>query len=298
MRETESGQRLWGALAVAILIASTSAILVRLSEAPSVVKVFYRLLLTAVLLAPVTFAWYPGSLRRLSRWDATVALATGAVLAVHYVLWFESLEWTTVAASVTLAQTQTIFVALGAYWLLGEAVSLRTVVGILCGFLGVAAMSMSGLIGGGLLHGADPMYGNGLALTSGVLFAGYLLAGRSLRQRVDVVPYVTLVYGAAAVVVLGIVAARGLTVAPGAYPPRERALFLALALGPTIVSQGIINWALGYVRSSVVSVAFLGVPVSSTLMAFALFAERPGPATVIGGALVLLGIYVTTQSRA
>ena len=42
-----------GALAVAVVAVSTSAILVRWSTAPSSVVAFYRVLLTTVLLAPV-----------------------------------------------------------------------------------------------------------------------------------------------------------------------------------------------------------------------------------------------------
>jgi len=52
-----------------------------------------------------------------------VAGLAGIALAVHFATWFESLSWTSVAASVTLVQAQPIFVAVGAWALLDERVT-------------------------------------------------------------------------------------------------------------------------------------------------------------------------------
>lgn len=283
-------------MTIAILVASTSAILVKLSDAPSMIKVFYRLFFTVCIIGPVTLWWYRDHLRKISNRDIGIAIVTGMALGVHYTLWFESLEWTTVAASVTLAQTQTIFVAIGAHWLLKERLNRGTVIGVIVGFSGVGIMSIGGRLAG--VTDAEALFGNSLAVLAGVLFAGYLLAGRSLRQRVAVVPYITIVYTLAAIVVLGMVLFAGQTVTPTAYPLHEMAIFLALALGPTILSQGLINWALAYVESSIVSVSFLSVPITSAILAIFILDEYPGVETIIGGTIVLSGIYLTIRARA
>lgn len=283
------------ALTLAILVSSTSAILVKLSDAPSMIKVVYRLFFTVLFLGPITLWWYRDHLRKISNRDLTVAMITGMALGVHYTLWFESLEWTTVAASVTLAQTQTIFVALGAHWLLNERLNRGTVLGVIVGFSGVAIMSIGGRFAG--LTDADALFGNSLAVLAGVLFAGYLLAGRSLRQRVAVVPYITIVYTLASIVVLGMALLAGQTVTPTAYPAHELTIFLTLALGPTIFSQGVVNWALAYIESSIVSVAFLSVPIASAILAIFILAEYPGVETIVGGTIVLSGVYLTIRSR-
>lgn len=284
------------ALAVAILVGSTSAILVKLSDAPSLIKVLYRLCFTVLFLGPVTLWWYRDHLRKINNRDLAVAIVTGMALGLHYTLWFESLEWTTVAAAVTLIQTQTIFVALGAHWLLNERLNRRTLLGVIVGFSGVAVMSIGGRLAG--VTDADALFGNSLAVVAGVLFAGYLLAGRSLRQRIAVVPYITIVYTLASIVVLAMALLAGQTVTPTAYPLHEMAIFLALALGPTIFSQGIVNWTLAYLESSIVSVAYLSVPIASATLAILILAEYPGLETIIGGTIVLSGIYLTIRSRA
>ena len=103
------------ALGVAILAISTGAILVRLSDAPSAVAAFYRVLFTTLPLLPVAVWRYRSAFRRLDGRDLLGATLAGLALAVHFAAWFESLEWTSVAASVTLVQSQPLFVAVGRF---------------------------------------------------------------------------------------------------------------------------------------------------------------------------------------
>jgi drug/metabolite transporter (DMT)-like permease len=70
-----------------------------------------------------------------------------------------------------------------------------------------------------------------------------------------------------------------------------------MALGPGLFGHTLVNWALEHVESSVVSTSLLGEPVGSALLALALFTEVPGPATIVGGSVVLLGIFVTANAR-
>jgi len=295
-----------GALGVAVAAVSTSAVLVRWSAAPSTVVAFYRVLLTTALVAPVAVWRHPGDFRRLSRWDALAAVGAGVALAVHFAAWFESLRFTSVAASVTLVQSQPIFVAVGAAVLLDEAVDRRIVAGILVAVAGAAAMSL-GDPGATVPVAGRAMLGNGLAVLGAAAFAVYSLTGRSLRQRVNLFPYVTVVYGVCAAALLAAVLVRGGALAgrPAgdlaallvAYPPVEWLLFLAMAVGPGIFGHTVVNWALKHLESSVVSVTLLGEPLGSTLLAAALLAEYPDAVTLAGGAVVLAGIYVTTTGR-
>ncbi|WP_121822762.1 DMT family transporter [Halostella salina] len=282
-----------GALAVAVVAVSTSAILVRWSAAPSTVAAFYRVLFTVALVAPIAAVRHAGDFRRLSCRDALSAAVAGVALAVHFASWFESLNHTSVAASVTLVQTQPVFVAAGAALFLNERVDRRVIAGILVAVAGAAAMSLTG--GETATVGGNATLGNALALVGAVAMAGYVLAGRSMRQRVALFPYVTVVYAACAATLFALVAAGDAPVVD--YPPREWFLFLGMAVGPGVFGHTVLNWALEHVESSVVSVSLLGEPVGSTLLAALLLAEIPTAATALGGAVVLGGIYVTTTGR-
>nr|WP_231754580.1 DMT family transporter [Halapricum sp. CBA1109] len=284
------------ALAVAIVAVSTSAILIRWSSAPAAVAAFYRVLLTTLLLAPVAVLRYREQFRGLRRRDVAVAGVTGLALAAHFAAWFESLAWTSVAASTTLVQAQPVFVAVGAALLLDERLSVRILAGIAITVAGAAVMSAAELLGGAALAGARPLYGDALALLGAVMAAGYVLAGRSLRQRMPLIPYVTVVYAVCALALLAWSLSQGHSLGP--YPPREWLLFLGMAVGPGILGHTVINWVLEHVESTVVSVSLVGEPVGSTLLAVALLGEVPGGPTVVGGVVVLVGILLTARARA
>ncbi len=278
-------------LVTAVAAVSVGAILVRWSHAPSSVAAFYRVLFTTLPLIPVAVWWYRDEFRRIGRRDLVFATLSGVALALHFAAWFESLEWTSVAASVTLVQAQPVFVALGAWLLLSERVTRRVAVGITVAVGGMAVMSLGDLVGG-VLVGPNPLYGNSLALFGAVMAAGYVLAGRSLRQRLALVPYVVVVYGVCTVSLLAIVIIEGHPLT--GYPTREWLVFAGLAIGPGLFGHTVINWALAHVDSSVVSVSLLGEPVGATILAFILLSEVPTTFTVVGGGVVLAGIYVTT----
>ena len=280
------------AVGVAVLAASTSAILIRLSRAPESVMAFYRVSFTILLLLPLTRG-ARGELAGVSRRDAVAAVGAGLALAVHFATWFVSVDLTTVAASVTLVQTQPLFVAAGAALLLRERITRWTVAGIRVAMVGVATMSAEGLHG--MTAAPAPLAGNALALLGAVAAAAYVLAGRSIRQRVPVVPYVLVVYAVAAAGLLAVALGQGVPLL--GYPPREWVLFLGMALGPGILGHTLINWALEHVESSVVSVSLVGEPVGSALLAALVLAEIPGALTVVGGAVVIAGIVVTARSR-
>jgi drug/metabolite transporter (DMT)-like permease len=295
-------------VAVAITAISTSAILVRWSQAPSVVKAFYRVLFMTIAVAPFALQDVD-DLCTMSGRDFVFALISGLALAAHFVSFFLSLELTTVAASVTLITTQPIFVGIGAAVLLDEQLTPQMVGGMVIALVGAFCMSVGPLVVDPLLDGSNisttlvtifsrrsiQLYGNALALAGALLIAVYTLTGRSLRQRLSLFTYVFVVYTVCAIS-LGVLAVGTGTPLLG-YAQTEWVLFLALAVLPGLVGHTVINWALKHVESSLVSVSFLGEPVGSTIFALVLLGEVPEAVTVLGGLVVLLGIYTTSRAR-
>jgi drug/metabolite transporter (DMT)-like permease len=106
------------------------------------------------------------------------------------------------------------------------------------------------------------------------------------------------VYGTCFVVLLVLAAMAGAPLAP--QPPRELAIFAALALGPMLLGHTGLNWALKHSRAYVVNLTLLGEPVGATLIAALLpgIREIPSAATLAGGAIVLAGILLTSRRRA
>jgi drug/metabolite transporter (DMT)-like permease len=226
----------------------------------------------------------------MTRRDWLLAGVAGFLLAGHFWAWIASIQLTTIASSAVLVSTQPLFVAGFSVAFLKEAPSPRQWVGI------VVAVVGAGVIGWGDLGvGPRALLGDALALSASVMAAGYFSIGRSLRKKLDLWTYTGLVYGASALfLTLGVLASPGTPLT--GYPLQDWAVFLALAAVPMMLGHTGINYALRYFPAYVANLASLGEPVGATIIAWLLPAiqEVPPPQTLLGGAMVLLGIALGT----
>jgi drug/metabolite transporter (DMT)-like permease len=108
-------------------------------------------------------------------------------------------------------------------------------------------------------------------------------------------PYSVVVYSAAALALLPV--ALILDVRLWGYSGETWFWLWAITLGPQIMGHTIFNWALRYVEASVISGTILAEPVVSALLAWLILSERPGVATVVGGVVVLSGLYLLLRGR-
>ena len=271
------------AVAVGVLAVSAAAIFIRLAEAPALAVAFWRCALGVVVLLPPALAGRESFPRGRALW---VLVASGAALGAHFGFWIASLDYTSVAASVVLVSTMPVFVAILAYLLLGERTSRLSFFGILVALVGTAAIASDASAG------SVALLGNVLAIGGALTFAVYVLIGRSQRTTVGigVLPYSIVVYSAAALTLLPVALLSGAEL--WGYS-RETWLWLwAIALGPQILGHTVLNWALRYVEAAVISGTILAEPVVSALLAWLILAEKPGLATLLGGAVVLLGLFL------
>ena len=105
------------ALIFGVLALSTSAIFVKIAQAPSAITAFYRLFFSAMILLPFALASKPirSELFSLPAKKVRLGILAGLLLAVHYVMWFESLNYTSVSSSTVLVSLQPLFSILLGY---------------------------------------------------------------------------------------------------------------------------------------------------------------------------------------
>jgi len=269
-------------LAAGVVAVSFSAIFIRLAHAPALAMAFWRNLIATAILAPVALARHRGEFRRLSRRDAAVAVLSGALLAAHFATWIPSLRYTTVAASTVLVTAAPVFVAIGSLWL-GERVARAAILGIAVALVGAVIVS-----GGDFGVSSRAVLGDVLALLGAIFAAGYFLFGRSLRQRVSLLVYVTIVYATCTLVLVPAMAAGGVRFT--GFPPKTWGLMVLMAIVPQIMGHTVFNFVLRDLDPTVVTVGIMGEPVGASLLALAFFGEVPSWWTAVGGALIRAGI--------
>jgi drug/metabolite transporter (DMT)-like permease len=111
----------------------------------------------------------------------------------------------------------------------------------------------------------------------------------------ELIPYIFIVYAMAAVVLIVIML--GLRESLLGLPPLAYLWFVLLALIPQLLGHSTFNWALKYLPASFVSVALLGEPVGSTVLAYFIFQEQPGWIKIGGAVLILAGIWMAARGE-
>jgi len=275
------------AVFVGVLAVSFSALFVRLCTAPPLIIATYRLLFTFLALAPFTLI-KPHLLRSLNRRQILLSAASGLFLALHFVTWFTSLAYTSVASSTVLVTTQPVFVLIGSLIFFGERIPRLAILGGGLALLGSVIIGASDFQVGG-----SALFGDLLALLAAVLVSGYLLIGRCLRRDIPLEGYTFVTYGTSSLALVIATLASGTPFS--GYPPRDWLLFAALALVCTVMGHTVFNWVLKYVQASVVSVSILGEPLGAILWASVFLGEAPTLRQFIGGAVIFSGLYLFTR---
>ncbi len=272
-------------IVIGVLGISLSSIFVKYSDAPSAVTAAYRLIWTVLLMAPVVFGRREvrHELRSITVGPALLSALSGLCLAIHFVLWFESLKHTSVASSTAIVCTEVIWVCLGFCLFLKGKLTRYAVLAIAVTLIGSLLIAWSDSAEGGQL------YGDILALLAAVAVAGYTLIGRIVRQRLSTTVYTFLVYVSCAAVLLVTCAVQGASLfAFGISPVIVGAL---LAVFSTIMGHSIFSWCLKYLSPAFVSASKLCEPVIAAIFASFLFGEIPVPIQIVGGILILGGVF-------
>ena len=271
-------------IVVGIFGISLSSIFVKYSAAPSAVTAAFRLLWTVLFLTPVVLGKKEVRKELLSIPKKTAALSflSGLFLAIHFVLWFESLAHTTVASSTTIVCTEVIWVSLGFCLFMKGKLSLKAMAAIAVTLVG------SVLIAWGDFGSGTQFYGDVLALLAAIAVAVYTLIGRVVRKDVSTTVYTYMVYAACAAVLVVTCAVQGYRLFD--YGVSAIIVGFLLALFSTILGHSIFSWCLKYFSPAFVSASKLCEPVVAAILAGFLFGELPTAMLIAGSVLILGGV--------
>lgn len=272
-------------LFIGVVSVSTSAIFVKLTSASSSVIAFYRLFFSVIIMLPLFLYKYLPELRLVSKKDWLFSLISGAFLAFHFILWFESLDYTSVASSTVLVTLQPLFVFVASYIVFKERFSIKAIISSIIAILGSVMISW-----GDFYISGKALYGDILALVACALITFYLMFGQSVRKRLSLITYTFLVYLISSVLLFCYVLLAGDPLYP--YESSDWLYFILLAVFPNLLGHSLFNWSLKWINASTISVAILFEPVGASIMAYYILNETLVWTQILGGLIVIGGIML------
>ncbi len=275
------------AMIFGVVCISTSGIFIKLASVPGPVAGAYRVGIAATLML-VPFLLHA----RRVRWTRRMLLLAGVggiFFACDIALWNTALLSTSVANAVLLGNTAPIWVGLGAIVLFHQRLKRQFWWGVA---LAIAGASL--IVGLDLARMGGGTVGSLLALASSLFYASYLLVTQRARVRLDALSYFWLAAVASLLTLLGMTAVLD---QPLAVP--HSALLPLLGLGIVTHTLGwlSLNYAQGHLPASLVAPSLLGQPIIASLLAIPILGETLAWFQVIGGAIVMAGIFLVHHAH-
>lgn len=272
-------------IVIGVISVALSAIFVKLATADAGVIAFYRMLFSVLLMFPIFWMKYRWEVKDLKRKDWIYSSIAGIFLAFHFIFWFESLNYTSVASSTVLVTLQPIFAFAGTYFFFKERLSIKTILSAVVAILGSFIISW-----GDFKVSGSALYGDMLALIGCALITAYLLFGQDVRKRISLITYTFIVYSVSTVTLLIYVLIKGESLGP--HPSADWFWFIMLALISNLLGHTLFNWSLKWVSTNVISIAILFEPVGASILAYYVFQETLSISQITGGIVVIMGILL------
>lgn len=268
--------------------AAFSAIFVRMSTLPSVVLVFYRMLFAVIGIAPGLLLGANQELKTLTFGKIKYCILSGICLGFHFICYFESLSYTSIASSVVLVDTEIFFVAIASIFLFKEKQTWLEWLAIAVTFIGSMIVAGGDLANGNVL-------GDLLALSGAVFVSVYTMIGRKIRKDMSTTVYTSIVYSCAGIVALIFTLVKGYSLAIGGTNNWIAAI--GITIFSTMLGHSIFSWGLKYEKASFVAVAKLLEPVFASILGLMIFKEMPSLTSCLGGVLIIIGICAYSLRR-
>ena len=265
-----------------------SAIFVRMASAPSIVLVFYRMLFAVLILFPVLLVKFRAEIKQLKIRDILFCACGGLFLGLHFTVFFESLKYTSIAASVVLVNMEAFIVSLTLVLWFREKIPMRGVLGIGAVFFGTVLIAVSDMG-----SGSNVVFGDILALLGAFFASAYTLFGRSCRTHISTSVYTCFVYGFACLTVCIAMIVSGTSFI--GYGPINYGAAFGMTIFCTFFGHSVYSWGLKYLSASYISTVKLLESFFSALFGFFIFGEVPAVLVIVGGVVAIGGVAAYSQ---
>ncbi len=272
---------------IAVFFFGSSPVFVRWSAPFSAVEIaFWRLAIAALLV--FIFGKVTHQRLLLRREEAPRFILYGLVTALHFFFYVASLNYTTIAHSLSIVYISPIFVAILSTLVLHEPLRLRKYISIGVVIVGIAVLAgFEPHYTACNLHSQCMMLGDTLALLSALCYAVYSIAGRGERERHPLFRYTTNVYAIAAVWLLPL---ELILAFQHAYPLPAVSAVIALGVLPLGFGHTLYNASVRNIHATVANLIATQEVTLGVLLGVIFVHEIPTVNEIVGALVILVGI--------
>jgi drug/metabolite transporter (DMT)-like permease len=278
----------------AVCCLALGGVFVRLSQTGPVASGAYRSLIAVPMLfglaqaASRRAAHDRGSpkpaARRITRRDYLIIACGGVFLACDLCLWNISFLYTTLAESNLLANLVPFIIAPLCYLLYRDRIPVRLAWPALGALVGLYILVILGTrLNPGHLRG------DGLALSTAVFYALFLVVAKGLRERYEAIRIMAWLSIVCGVTCFAVAAALGEKLLP-----RNAVgwlILIALAISSQILGQTLMAHAVKFLRLQLATIFVLFQPVAAAVYGLLIFGQRLDAVQLLGIAVLLVAIY-------
>ena len=270
-----------------VSVSATSLVVRSVATVPALVLAFWRMFTASGMLWGYSVIRPAGSLSLINKKRIIFA---GIFLGCHFACFFLGIRNTSIANATLLGCVAPIFTVIISIFQ-KKKINKMTYVGLIIAIVG-GGIVQSGDIS---LNGAN-LFGNSIALLSALFLAITFVLAEEIRQETANVVYGRSLFFVASITVLFIAATAGDSILN--FKPGDIPWFLFLGLVPSIFGHNLLNYAVKYITPTAVSSVPLGEPIIASLFALLLFGEAIPFGALLGGPIVLIGVYIIIKHQA
>lgn len=270
-----------------VSVSSTSLVIRSVATVPALVLAFWRMFTASGMLWSYSVIRPAGKLSSVNKKRIIFA---GIFLGCHFACFFLGVRNTSIANATLLgcmAPIFTVFISI----FQKKKINKMTYVGLVIA-----------LVGGGIIQSGDislnnaNLFGNSIALLSALFIAITFVLAEEIRQETNNVAYGRSLFFVASITVLLIATMAGDSILN--FKTGDIPWFLFLGLVPSIFGHNLLNYAVKYITPTAVSSVPLGEPIIASLFGLLLFGEAIPIGAILGGPIVLIGVYIIINNQA
>ena len=276
--------RAFAAVVIANVALAFGPWFVRMADTGPIAAAFWRIALAAPLLVLGALASGARPVRLVPALWLLLAVS-GIAFAADLASWHLGILRTTLANATLFGNSATLLFPLYGFLVARSLPTRMQAAALLLAFAGAALLM-------GRSYALDPrnLKGDLLCVLAGALYTVYLVLVARARTAMAPIPVLAISTLASMLPLLLFAVLMGERILPAQWGP-----LVALALVSQVLGQGAMVYALGRLPPLVIGIALLIQPIVAGTVGWIVYAERPGPADLIGATMVGVALVLVRR---